>query len=281
MGELWFHVSDLPRAMPLPPMVRTVGYLPAKTLWMKRETQDVAFVFILKGRGRLRYGSRWFPIEAPCILTVWPGVYEEYGPEPEGASWEEVFIVYEPELAPQFESWGIHPAQQPVWPIASVHTVRRLVNELIDCLRNREATGMADRIDLICHRLIFESRLAQPAPPDTPHDADLDHVRMILATRLERRPDTKQLAAEYGMSEVSFRRYWKQRFGIAFKHDLINMRMQEACRLLKKTNMDVKEIADKLGFEDSHYFSHRFAKLIGMPATEYRRQFGGRDGEEE
>ena len=276
MGELWFHVSDLPRAMPLPPMVRSTGYLPAKTLWIKRETQDVAFVFILKGRGRLRYGTRWFPIEAPCILTVWPGVYEEYGPEPEDASWEEVFMVYEPDLAPLFESWGIHPAQQPVWPIASVHTVRRLVNELIGCLQNREAIGMADRLDRICHRLVFESRLELPKPPDTPHDANLDHIRRHITGGLDRAYDTKHLAREYGMSEVTFRRNWKRRFGMAFKHDLINMRMQEACRLLTKTNMEVKEIAGKLGFEDSHYFSHRFAKLIGMPATQYRKQFGGR-----
>jgi len=272
MGELWFHIDDLPRVMPLAPAVRSLGYLPTKELWMKRETQDVSFVFILKGRGRLRYGSRWFTVESPCILTVWPGVYEEYGPEPEGATWEEVFIAYVSELAPLFEAWGIHPDQEPVWPIASVHTVRRLVNELIDCLRNREASGMADRIDRICHRLILESRLELPAPPSTPHDANLDHIRMILGGRLDRQHSTKALAQEYGMSDVTFRRNWKQRFGLPFKHDLNNMRMQEARRLLAKTNLEIKEIAPKVGFKDPLYFSHRFTKLIGMPATEYRKR---------
>jgi len=272
MGELWFHIDDLPRAMPLAPTVRSLGYLPAKTLWMKRETQDVTFVFILKGRGRLSYGGRWFPVESPCILTVWPGVYEEYGPEPEGTSWEEVFIAYVPELTPLFETWGIHPSQSPVWPIASVQTVRRLVNELIDCLRNRKAVGMADRMDRICQRLILESRLELPAPPGTPHDANLDHIRTIVGGRLDREHHTKNLAREYGMSEVTFRRYWKQRFGLPFKHDLINMRMQEACRLLAKTNLEIKEIAPRVGFKNPLYFSHRFSKLIGTSATEYRNR---------
>lgn len=77
------------------------------------------------------------------------------------------------------------------------------------------------------------------------------------------------------MAEVTFRRYWKQRFGTSFTHDLANLRMQEACRLLVRTNMEIKEIAGRLGFQDTHYFSRRFAKLIGMPATEYRKQFTG------
>jgi len=75
------------------------------------------------------------------------------------------------------------------------------------------------------------------------------------------------------MAEVTFRRYWEQRFRLPFKHDLINMRMQEASRLLVSTRMDIKEIAEQVGFEDARYFSHRFTTLIGMPATEYRKRF--------
>jgi AraC-like DNA-binding protein len=240
---------------------------------VKRGIQEVVFGLILKGRGRLRYGKRWFAVKSPCVLTVWPGVYEEYGPEPEGATWEELYIAYDPKLTPLFETWGIHPAQNPVWPIASDHTVRQLVDELIDCMQSREARGMVDRIDRLCHRLLLESLLEQPPPPETPHDATLDQIRINIAKDLGQPHDSHQVAREYGMAEVTFRRHWKQRFGTPFKHDLINMRMQEACRLLVNTNRDIKTIATVLGFKDAHYFSHRFTKLIGMTATEYRQQF--------
>ncbi len=75
------------------------------------------------------------------------------------------------------------------------------------------------------------------------------------------------------MAEVTFRKKWRQRFGTPFKHDLINMRMQEACRLLVETNKSIQAIAATVGFEDALYFSRRFRKLIGVPATEYRKQF--------
>ena len=94
-----------------------MGYAPAKTRWIKRESRDVSFSFILKRRGLMRYGDQSFSIESPCVFVQWPGVYEEYGPEPEGASWEEVFITYDPSLTRLFETWDPPPAKQPVWPI--------------------------------------------------------------------------------------------------------------------------------------------------------------------
>jgi AraC-like DNA-binding protein len=265
--------------MPIAPRVSSVGYLPSRTIWIKRRFESVDFAFILKGRGLLRYGRRTFPVEAPCVFVSWPGAYLEFGPEPEGAAWEQLFMVYDSDLASMLDAWDIHPAKQPVWPIASPQRISKLVNELIGCMESVEARGMVDRIDRICERLLLESRLDRPVPSGTPHDAYLDNVRRYVARDLNRRHNVEALAKEYGMAEVTFRRNWKQRFGAPFKHDLTNMRMQEACRLLVETSKDIKEIAAAVGFDDPLYFSRRFTKLIGVPATEYRKQFGGSRGE--
>lgn len=270
-----FHVrlGDTPRIMPIAPMVRALGYLPNKSEWMRYESHNIVFCFILRGQGRLHNGNRWYTIKAPCVLAQWPGVHEEYGPTPEGGTWDELFLSYSLSLAPTLDAWGIHPAQQPVWPIASVRTVRRLIEELSDYIHQGEGKGLADRVDRIAQRLLLESWLEQPAAPKTPYDEALDRARGQLTARPDLSHDLKALARECGMAEVTFRRYWKRRFGLPFKHDLINLRMQEACRLLVQTKKGVKEIAAAVGFMDSHYFSHRFTTLIGMPATEYRTRF--------
>ena len=267
-------MEGLSRVMPFPPTVSALGYLPVKTNWVQGEFDRIVFCFILKGEGRLYYGNREYAVQAPCVLAGWPGVYLEYGPKPEGASWEELYLDYSFELTPLFETWGISPAQHPAWPIASDHVVRRLADELIGYARDVEARGAPDRIDRICHRLLLESVLAQPAMPDTPYDAMLDQLRGRVMAQLYLAHDTKALAGECSMTEVTFRRYWKRRYGLPFKHDLINMRMQEACRLLVRTKLEVKEIAARVGFTDPHYFSHRFTTLIGTPATKYRNGFG-------
>jgi len=200
----------------------------------------------------------------------------EYGPAPEGASWEELYVGYDLDQTPLFETWGISPAQHPVWPIASAHAVRRLVDKVIGYAEDIEKRGVADRIDRICHQLLLESVLEQPDLPETPYDAAMDHVRNRMMDHLDMAYDTTTLARECGMAEVTFRRYWKRRFGLPFKHDLINMRMQEACRLLVRTRMEIKEIAAQVGFTHPHYFSHRFTTLIGTSASEYRNRFSRR-----
>ena len=269
-------LNKLPRVMPFPPEVDALGYIPAKEHWARGEFDRIVFSFILKGEGRLHYGNREYAVQSPCVLAGWPGVYMKYGPTPEGATWEELYLDYSFELTPLFETWGISPAKHPAWPIASGHTVRRLVDELIRYSQDVSVRGVADRIDRISHRLLLESVLAQPAMPETPYDALLNRVRDRLMTHLDLAHDTTALARECGMAEVTFRRYWKRRFGLPFKHDLINMRMQEACRLLVRTRLEIKEIAAQVGFTDPHYFSHRFTTLIGTSASEYRNRFRGR-----
>ncbi len=272
MGNLVVHINALPRVMPIAPRVGTVGYLPSRTMWIKRTFESVDFSFILKGRGRLRYGRRSFPLKAPCVFIAWPGAYLEFGPEPEGATWEQLFMVYSPDLTSMFDAWAIDPSKQPIWPIVSPQTVRNLVNELIGCMENVETRGMVDRIDRICERLLLESRLEQP-PGETPPDAYLEYVRRFLARNLTQKHDVKELAEQYGMAEVTFRRKWTQQFGAPFKNDLITMRMQEACRLLAQTNKPIQDIATRIGFDDPLYFSRRFTKLIGVTASDYRKQF--------
>ena len=50
----------------------------------------------------------------------------------------------------------------------------------------------------------------------------------------------------------------------------INLKMQEACKLLKSTDMYILEIAQSLGYDDPYYFSRIFKKMIGVSPREYR-----------
>ena len=47
----------------------------------------------------------------------------------------------------------------------------------------------------------------------------------------------------------------------------------EAKRLLYYTNLDIKEIAYKLGYEDHAYFSRLFSKNVGMSPNTFRQKF--------
>jgi len=253
--------------------VQSLGYQPGKHEWMDTVVESVNFSFILEGRGSLHCNDQVFPVEAPCVMLQSPGARLKYGPEPSGASWDELFIMYSRELMATLSAWGIRLPEQPVWPIKSSRTVRALVDELLICSQDRETEGAADRVDRICERLLLESRVRRLPEPTGPYDIALNEIRSHLANTLNEQPDFMKLALEHGMSPTNFRRHWARRFGVPPGQYLIDLRLQQASRLLTETNAPVKEIAHAVGFKDPLYFSRCFSKAFASSPTAYRQQF--------
>ncbi|MDE6974173.1 MAG: AraC family transcriptional regulator [Lachnospiraceae bacterium] len=49
-----------------------------------------------------------------------------------------------------------------------------------------------------------------------------------------------------------------------------NLKMRQACNMLRSSEMYVYEIAQRLGYKDQYYFSRLFKKIVGMSPKEYK-----------
>lgn len=71
------------------------------------------------------------------------------------------------------------------------------------------------------------------------------------------------------------RRPLERRFAAAFGHTMQNAihrrRIAEACRLLKESDLPIKAIARKCGFNDPKRFTRMFNTLMKCPPSDYRR----------
>jgi AraC-like DNA-binding protein len=65
----------------------------------------------------------------------------------------------------------------------------------------------------------------------------------------------------------------KNRTGITAKESIQNRVLLEAKYLLHNTNLSVKEISAKIGFEDPNYFTTFFTKLEKISPAVYRSSF--------
>ena len=79
-----------------------------------------------------------------------------------------------------------------------------------------------------------------------------------------------QLAETANLSPSYFWSLFKQKTGYAPIDFLIRLRMHQACHLLNRTEMTVKQIAAILGYKDSFYFSRVFKSIHGVAPTIYR-----------
>ncbi len=73
-------------------------------------------------------------------------------------------------------------------------------------------------------------------------------------------------------SESYFSKLFKQCFNKNFTAYLIEIRMEAAKQLLSKSMVNIKEIANKVGYSDSNYFTKVFKRSTGMNPSEYREK---------
>ena len=86
-------------------------------------------------------------------------------------------------------------------------------------------------------------------------------------------PDYKVSGAarKAGISDVYFRRLFKEELGMSPLQYLISLRIAHAKNLITYEKKSVSEVASESGFSDIYYFSRMFKKATGFTPTEYRR----------
>lgn len=270
MDFLVKHWGGYTRRFPSSLPVTTVNYHDQKTNWMRARFEVCAFSLILRGRGEFHRLGRMWPVQAPCVITQWPGEYLEYGPS-EGETWDECYIVYDAPLMPRLHACKLVDQSKPVWPIHDIDAVRVQLDELVRLSRDSQTDGVADRVDRVCERVVLETWLTSNLVA-----RELSAVQAVVTT-LRRNfgsdVDFDVLARKHGLSPSTFRRRWQEAVGKPPARYLQELRMREACRLLVETNRPIHEVARAVGFEDELYFSRRFRQELRMAPRDYRKVY--------
>jgi len=83
----------------------------------------------------------------------------------------------------------------------------------------------------------------------------------------------EDIAGVVHLNAVYFSVIFKREVGINFSDYLIQMRIEAAKALLKESHMTINEIAERVGYRDSRYFSKLFRKIVGVYPNEYRKLY--------
>ena len=81
----------------------------------------------------------------------------------------------------------------------------------------------------------------------------------------------QDVAGDVHLSQSHFSTVFAQETGLTFTQYLTALRIGKAKELLEATEMRSSQIAQEVGYNDSHYFSYLFKKTTGMTPSEYRR----------
>lgn len=100
----------------------------------------------------------------------------------------------------------------------------------------------------------------------------LQGVIDFIEKNYDRSISLEQIAANFNMSKFTMCKLFKQTYGITIFSYLIKYRIQKAKLLLaNNVNLNIKEVALSVGFNDVSYFVAAFKKYENMTPTEFRR----------
>jgi two-component system response regulator YesN len=84
----------------------------------------------------------------------------------------------------------------------------------------------------------------------------------------------EDIAMAVGLSYVRLAHLFKMEKECSITGWLNKLRIEKAKLILRDPNLEIKEIAAKVGFNNPNYFYRNFRKFTGVSPTEYRRRFG-------
>ena len=102
-----------------------------------------------------------------------------------------------------------------------------------------------------------------------------DQMNAILSRLLSKEPlNVPALASELGMSQSTFRRFFKKHTGRAIIDFHNEMKINAACLLLQnKASVTISEVANEVGFNNLSHFNRQFLRWKKCPPREYRQRY--------
>ena len=99
----------------------------------------------------------------------------------------------------------------------------------------------------------------------------IDMILDYIAANLSGKLDNAELGAKFGYHPYYLSRLVHLHTGKTLKQYIITLRIGEAKKLLKSTDLSLAEIARRTGFENAAYFSNCFHARTKISPGEYRR----------
>ena len=163
-----------------------------------------------------------------------------------------------------FSSLNI-PYSTPIKPKNKIKT--ELFDEIKQNILNNDFIS-STRADCLILNLIIQLSGVRPQKAEI---NIMKHITETMSHSFSENYDAKKYADMLHLSESRFNHVFKEVLGISPYLYYTKLRIDNACRLLKDTDLKIKEIAEYSGYSDSIYFTQAFKKQKGITPSGYRR----------
>lgn len=131
---------------------------------------------------------------------------------------------------------------------------------------------------VMLNKLIQERENSSKQREYNPYGTMLQELRLYMQNTPNRNFTPGELAARLKVSPSYFQALYKAFFGVPFKADLIQMRVEYAQDLILETDLPMNQIGELSGYSNEIHFYRQFKAKTGMTPREYQQVMRKGDG---
>jgi AraC family transcriptional regulator of arabinose operon len=242
--------------------------------WRPDGTNDWLLVYTIDGGGYFgdAAGGRFSSTPGELVL-IRPETLHDYGTEPGAGRWELIWSHFHPR--PHWHDWLGWPEVAPgVMRLALSDTPmrQRIVERFFDA--HRLATGPHRRRAALAMNALEEVLLwcdtQNPRSTESKLDPRVLDAMNFICRSLDRKVTLDDVADAGGLSASRLSRLFKDQVGHTPQQFLELQRLTRAMQLMETTPLSIKEVAQRVGFDNPFYFTLRFKRHTGRSPKQWK-----------
>ena len=262
--------SKIPIAITYPSIEHPSGYY---FTWQNGRTlNEYQINYITEGSGVLENQRGQFNVKPGSLMIIRKGEWHRYRPN-QGEGWLEHYIGFDGMFAKHFLQDNQILQGQSVIHCDVREDFIDTYYKIFELIKNEDPGNQHIAAGLVIKLLGYiVARQKQRNFSGKPIEKLIQEARFHMREQIEGKINLEKLAKDNFIGYSYFRKMFKKYTGISPHQYHLELKLMRAKELILTSELTIKEISYKLGFQSIHYFSRLFKKKIGQNPSELRNQ---------
>lgn len=268
---------DIKKAVTKNPLIKglyltAIGYYP-RAVYHDRERKTGSPQYILlycvDGKGYINVGEGKYDLQPNSYFIVPKGIPHHYGTS-HSDPWSIYWVHFTGDHADILYSRYSRKTDPEVQAIPYDEQRIELFNLIFSILESSYSLRSIELINIKLLQFLSSFIYHEEMYPSYYTADQISNSIKFMKENLGKNFSIQEFASKLYYSVSNYSDLFKKKTGSSPIQYFIRLKIQKSCQYLYFTDMKIKEISNKIGYNDPYYFSRLFKKLMGMSPAKYR-----------
>jgi len=239
---------------------------------LKKDNSEYIFAYCTKGSGLLEFKNQKMIILPNQFFIIPKNKNNGFGSY-KNLNWSVYWMHFNGEIADNLFQKYYHREQ--IIQDAQIITERMdLFDKILRIHENEPNTTNKEYANILALKFLASFVFRDNEQLDKTSNLEdlVDSIIDFLVCNVDKSFNSEDIVKEFNYSSSYIFKLFKKKTGYPLYHFFNLKKMQKASEYLYTSDLTIKEICYKLGFQDPQYFSRIFKKFMGVSPREYKKR---------